>query len=264
MDFEQPETIDVEKVVKKKSIRTKFQSYPPGEWMSNIRIDNVLLALTDMVMTYPTSYDLVIRDMKTLVQMDMRDKWTCVTVNTDDSSGPGYHYNHVLYGIPTTGTLHATFLEPLPDKSLSKHMEEELLKEIPGAATQHFAVGAQRDGSSCGYISAWWQIHVQGLVNAGHAPVDWRSPPEPPDGWNRVCRRLFTIFDMQVQVPTAWAEDIGLRTIFRAAMESGHFPEQQLMAQIDEYGLRLQVQLHSVSLFISFIQPMDYHIMHPT
>ena len=129
-------------------------------------------------------------------------------------------------------------------------MSQERKKEIPTAMTKHFPVGAQSDGSSCGYISAWWQIHCQILVNQGSVPVDWESPPDQPDGWNRVCRRLFTIFDMQAEVPSAKAEDIWLRPLFAEAMQSGVFTKGKFFTRIDEYALKLQVCLHSVDLHL--------------
>ena len=113
--------------------------------MTNSRIVDVLLALTDMDMTYPTAYDIVIKDIQNLVDSDTRNKWTCVTVNTDDSSGPGYHYNHVVYGISPSGIPSATFLEPLSSTNISKHMAQILKEKIPNAKIKHFAVGAQHD-----------------------------------------------------------------------------------------------------------------------
>ena len=53
--------IDVGKKGKKlQPIRTKFKTYRTTEWMNNMRLVNVFLALTDMNMAVPTSYDMVI------------------------------------------------------------------------------------------------------------------------------------------------------------------------------------------------------------
>ena len=114
------DVIDADALVKpKRKIKTRFKAYRAGEWMTNHRIDNVLLALTGMEMTYPTAYDIVIGGIKRLVDSDTRNKWTCVTVNTDHSSGRGYHYNHVVFGISQSGVPLATFLEPLPESGIS-------------------------------------------------------------------------------------------------------------------------------------------------
>ena len=74
LHFEEHAPVGVQKMCQGGKTRTQFQAYHPGEWMNNIRIDNVLLAFTDMDMMYPTSYDLVIADMKRLVEVDTRDQ----------------------------------------------------------------------------------------------------------------------------------------------------------------------------------------------
>ena len=226
-------------------IRTKFKSYRTTEWMNNVRLNNVFLALTDMDMTYPTSYDMVIADLKRLMGElpSSLDSWTCVSVNTDHSSGSGYHYNHVTYGIDTNGVPRASFLEPLRNTSISEHLATELKKVIPSAETVHYSVGCQRNGSSCGYYSGWWQLHCQGLVVNGCAPLKWTNPPKLPDGWERVCCRLFTIFDMQAEIPSALAKDIGLRPLFTKAVSSGVFNEGAFFTVIDEYASKLQDEI---------------------
>ena len=213
--------------------------------MTNLRLTNLFLAFTDMAMAHPTSYDMVIADLERLIGElpSSLSHWTCVTVNTDHSSGTGSHYNLVTYGIDSHGVPRATFLEPLSSKKCSAHMASALKLAIPSASTNHFAVGLQRNGSSCGYFSGWWQLFCQSLINSGSVPLEWSSPPEPPDGWERVCCRLFTIFDMQAVLPGALAKDIGLRSLFSDALSSGIFDEGAFFAVIDSYASELQVEI---------------------
>ena len=96
--------------------------------MTNLRLTNLFLAFTDMAMAHPTSYDMVIADLERLMGElpSSLGHWTCVTVNTDHSSGTGSHYNHVTYGIDSRGVPRATFLEPLSSKRRSAHMASAL------------------------------------------------------------------------------------------------------------------------------------------
>lgn len=243
--------IDVGKKRKKlQPIRTKFKTYRTTEWMNNMRLVNVFLALTDMNMAVPTSYDMVIADLLRMLgePHSPSGRWTCVTVNTGHSSGPGSHYNHVTYGIDPDGVPRATFLEPLPRKEVSRHMAARLKRAIPTAVTNHYALGYQRNGSSCGYYSGWWQLHCQGLVNSGSIPLEWSTPPKPPIGWEPVCCKLFTVFDMQAVLPGAVAKDIGLRPLFTEAMASGVFNQKVFFTAIDEYAAKLQKDIEQAAV----------------
>lgn len=210
--------------------------------MNNFRMCDILNALTDMKLTYPASYDSIIPHLKSMIEEDERDLWVCRVVNTDPTGQPGHHYNHVVYGINSEGVPWATYLEPLADLSISIHMSETLRKEVPKVQIEHIPVKVQDDGHSCGYISVWWQIHCQLLVNTGSVPLNF-EPPTPPQGWERVCLRLFTIFDMQNELDTEHVRDIGLRPLFKKALRTGIFDEGAFLTQINEYGSQLQVHI---------------------
>ena len=146
--------------------------------MNNFRICDILNALTDMKLTYPASYDSIIPHLKSMIEEDERDLWVCRVVNTDPTGQPGHHYNHVVYGINSEGVPWATYLEPLANLSISIHISETLRKEVPNVQIEHIPVKVQDDGHSCGYISVWWQIHCQLLVNRGSVPLKFEPPTE--------------------------------------------------------------------------------------
>ena len=126
-------------------------------------------------------------------------------------------------------------------------MASVLKSKVPEAQTKVMAVAVQSDGYSCGYKACYWQIVTQMLINTDCIPLDWETPPAPPDAWETVCLRLMSVFDLQKNIDHAKPEDIGLWEAFTYALDRGTFNQNTMLPIIDTYVARLRIEIDSLT-----------------
>jgi hypothetical protein len=198
-------------------------------------------------MAVPVPYDCFIEQLYRQHTQDTRNSWTSVVINTDRADQPGYHWNSVVFGVDHKGTPWAIFLEPLSSSILADRMASALKSKMPSARIKVIAVAVQNDSYSCGYKACYWQILTQMLINDDCIPLEWETPPNPPDAWETVCLRLLSVFDMQKNINHARPEDIGLREAFTHSLDNGTFNQNTMLPIIETYVESLRYEIDSLA-----------------
>ena len=116
--------------------------------------------------------------------------WRVAIVNCGSSYTHGIHWVvALLHRDPKSLTI--VIWDPLgPSSKTSQIIKTSLKEAIPGIVVDLHLTEQQEDSWICGYISLYWWLMIQLLIDQGCMPVDVTAPPNVPLNWQLLLLKL--------------------------------------------------------------------------